>query len=380
MRGEDIVPKLKRESRHHSVPRRPDCALTPQADLVLGLSDFPDPVRSEMTLTYMVQVTNAGPSDSSGTTVTDTLPPEVTFVSSTPGSPTCVHASGTVTCGLGGGAPNSSQTVTIQAIVHPATLGSITSTASAAGNEPDPVSSNDAATETTQAIPLAESELVHGSALWSDLGAVVGLPDQDDYRIGQKPHSSYEVVLDGTSGDVGSGQGPDLQRIGSDGVTVLQSSAAAGAGWSRSLRWENAAASETNGEYVRVRSAGCTSTCGVEAVYRLRAWETTLRVSRFNNSGSQLTLLVVQNPTASSVAGHVYFWSPAGTLLGTHVFTLGAKQALILNTSAVPGVAGQSGTITLSHDGPFGGLVGKAVAVEPATGFTFDSPMESLGR
>jgi hypothetical protein len=176
---------------------------------------------------------------------------------------------------------------------------------------------------------------------------------------------------------VGSGQGPDLQRVGSDGVTVLQSSVPAGAGSSRSLRWENAGPAPVGGEYVRVRSAGCTSTCGVEDVYRLRAWETTLRVSRFNNSGSQVTVLVAQNQTASPAAGHVYFWSPAGTLLGTQALTLGARQTLALNTSAVSGVAGQSGSITLSHDGPFGALAGKAVAVEPATGFTFDSPLES---
>jgi hypothetical protein len=135
-----------------------------------------------------------------------------------------------------------------------------------------------------------------------------------------------------------------------------------------------------NDEYVRVRSAGCTTTCGAEDVYRLRAWQTTLRAPRFNNSASQLTVLVVQNPTGAGVSGHVYFWSPGGTLLGTQVFTLGARQALALNTSTVSGVAGQSGTITVSHDGPFGGLTGKAVAVEPATGFTFDSPLEHSTR
>jgi hypothetical protein len=31
--------------------------------------------------------------------------------------------------------------------------------------------------------------------------------------------------------------------------------------------------------------------------------------------------------------------------------------------------------MTLSHDGPYGSLAGKAVAVEPATGFTFDTAL-----
>jgi len=34
-----------------------------------------------------------------------------------------------------------------------------------------------------------------------------------------------------------------------------------------------------------------------------------------------------------------------------------------------------TGTITVGHDGRYGDLSGKAVALEPATGFSFDSPM-----
>jgi hypothetical protein len=36
---------------------------------------------------------------------------------------------------------------------------------------------------------------------------------------------------------------------------------------------------------------------------------------------------------------------------------------------------GQSGTITVAHDGRYGDLAGKGVALEPSTGFSFDSPM-----
>ena len=31
---------------------------------------------------------------------------------------------------------------------------------------------------------------------------------------------------------------------------------------------------------------------------------------------------------------------------------------------------------TVTHDGPYGGLAGKAVALEPASGFSFDTPLE----
>jgi hypothetical protein len=36
---------------------------------------------------------------------------------------------------------------------------------------------------------------------------------------------------------------------------------------------------------------------------------------------------------------------------------------------------GTSGSITVTHDGSYGALAGKAVALEPATGSSFDSPL-----
>jgi hypothetical protein len=34
-----------------------------------------------------------------------------------------------------------------------------------------------------------------------------------------------------------------------------------------------------------------------------------------------------------------------------------------------------SGSLTVAHDGPYGGLVGKAVTIDSATGASFDTPM-----
>ena len=51
------------------------------------------------------------------------------------------------------------------------------------------------------------------------------------------------------------------------------------------------------------------------------------------------------------------------------------KGLFSLNTSSVLVLQGQSGSVTVAHDGPYGTLSGKAVAVEPATGFTFDTAM-----
>jgi uncharacterized repeat protein (TIGR01451 family) len=354
--------------------------LTPRADLALAKGDAPDPVAQGGTLVYTLLVTNAGPSRSPSAIVTDTLPSEVAFVSSSPGPPTCGHASGVVSCVLGALDPGGSTSVTITVATNPSAT-ALSNTAIVAGGATDPVPANDSDTEPTSVIARADGELTHGTALRADLASLPGgVPDEDRYRIHQQPYASYEVVVDETSGDLGAGSGPLVERLGADGTTVVQTAQPAGAGPSRSLRWENQASSVVTAEVIRVRSASCTTDCGADDVYRLRAYETTYAVARFNNSGSQITVLLLQNPGVTAVSGHAYFWSPSGTLLGTATLALGPHQLAVVNTAAVPGAAGQSGTITVTHDGRYGDLVGKTVALEPATGFSFDSPLVAKPR
>jgi hypothetical protein len=133
-------------------------------------------------------------------------------------------------------------------------------------------------------------------------------------------------------------------------------------------------------EHIRVRSGGCTTTCGAHDVYRIRAYETTYTIPRFNNSGTQITVLILQNPRSHAISGTIYFWNGAGALLGSSAFTLSGKATLVLSTASVSGVAGASGAITIAHDGGYGDLSGKTVALEPATGLSFDSPMEPRTR
>ena len=200
------------------------------------------------------------------------------------------------------------------------------------------------------------------------------MADEDVFRILQRAHASYEVLLDGASGDIGSGSGPLLERLASDASTVLQGSSPAGAGGSRSLRWMNALDTPVADELVRVRSAGCTTTCDAADVYRLSALETTGFIPRFNNSGTQITVLVLQNLGDEAVDVDVRFWSGTGASLGgPPIATLGPRQSYVLNTSTI--APGSSGSITVANTGRYGQLTGKAVAVEPATGFTFDTAM-----
>jgi hypothetical protein len=200
------------------------------------------------------------------------------------------------------------------------------------------------------------------------------------YRLARPPRTSWEVVVDGNSGDTDTGgTGPLVRRLAGDLTTVLQSSTPIGLGSARRLAIVNATAA-TDTDYVEVRSNGCTTNCGTDDVYRIRARETTLSAPRFNNTGGQATVVLLQERAGGTAAGTIWFWSAAGALLGSQPFALTARQNLVLNSTTVAGVAGQGGSITVSHDAPFGGLAGKAVALEPATGFSFDTPLEFRAR
>jgi hypothetical protein len=211
----------------------------------------------------------------------------------------------------------------------------------------------------------AGAELAHGSR------QVRSFDTPDTYGIAQRAFSSYEVVVDEASGDLVP---VGLERIGPDGTTVIQTSVPAGTGQARSLRWENSTGSDVLDQSVRVSSGDCTTNCGVEDTYRVRAYETTLAIPRFNNSGTQVTVLLLQNPTDGPISGTIYFWDAAGAQVASQTFNLPAKNLLVLNTATIPAANGVSGSLSVSHDGRYGELAAKSVALEPATGFSFDSP------
>jgi hypothetical protein len=219
------------------------------------------------------------------------------------------------------------------------------------------------------------SWLIHGTDQTHDLGVLPGpAPDQDWYRMPQAPHASYEVVVEGFTGDVNGPVPPTLERVASDGTTVVQVAATVLGTSPLTMSWQNDAAAYRD-DFVRVRDAACLLSCTPDDQYRIRAYETTYSLPRFNNTGSQATVLILQNPADYGMQGAIWFWSAAGSPLGSQVFAIGPKAALVLPTASVPGASGQSGTITVSHSGRYGDLAGKSVALEPSTGFSFDTPL-----
>jgi hypothetical protein len=221
-------------------------------------------------------------------------------------------------------------------------------------------------------------ELVHGSDETRSLASLPGpVAIAQVWRLRQAPNASYEVVVDAVTGDLGP-DGPALDRLASDG-SVVQSAVADTGGSSRSLRFENRGGAVTD-ERIRVQSRGCVTDCDAGDAFRIRLYETTLQGARFNNSATQVTVAVLQNASELGVGGHMDFWSAGGALLHSEPFALAPKGTLALNTSTLAGLQGQGGSMTISHDGPYGALMGKAVAVEPATGFTFDTALEPRRR
>jgi hypothetical protein len=220
-------------------------------------------------------------------------------------------------------------------------------------------------------IGTSKDELIHDSRETRDLAATA-----QSWRIDQKARSSYEIITDALTGDLGIG-GPDLQLVASDGTTVLQIGTSVSGGDSKSLRIENATAADVTDNTIRVKTeaSGCNPSCDANDTFRIRAYDTTYRVSRFNNNATQVTITIIANPTSDVLIGTLWFWDGAGAFIDSRNVFVQPKGADVFNTSSQASLAGKSGTITFSNNAPYGALTGKAVAVEPATGFTFDTPM-----
>jgi hypothetical protein len=215
-----------------------------------------------------------------------------------------------------------------------------------------------------------ENELIHRTEQRHDLAVRPGpVADVDWYRIVARPYSSYEVVVDETSGDVG----PTLvlDRLSSDGVSLQQtSSGVSSIGYNRTLRWENTTASPAT-HFIRVRSGACTTTCNATAVYRIRSFETTGFIPRFYDHGTIRTVFVVQNPTNATVSGRLYYWhGHDATLLATDPFTLPARGMVAIQPNPAlvapcgPDAQGCTGHVTVGSNAGYGELRAKAAQID----------------
>lgn len=178
------------------------------ADLGIAKSDSPDPVFVGAALTYAIQVTNLGPQEATGVTVTDELPSHATFVSASASSGSCEQKGKRVTCSLGSLAvdPTKANAATVTIQVRPTKAGTITNTATVDSVENDPVAVNDTATVSTQVTAPTQVPSCRGVA-----ATVPGTPGPD--RLVGTPGPDVIVGLRGADAIFGL-SGRDLVCAG----------------------------------------------------------------------------------------------------------------------------------------------------------------------
>ena len=138
------------------------------ADLAVTKVDKTDPVRAGGTITYTVTVTNNGPLDATNVTLVDDLPAEATFVSSSPGVPTCTLVGAQLTCDLGTITNGGSADVVIVLSTTNPTDATLTNTATvSSGDIPDDTPANNTVSITTT---VTTSENVPSLSEWGLIG------------------------------------------------------------------------------------------------------------------------------------------------------------------------------------------------------------------
>ena len=179
----------------------------PSAALHLSMKDQPDPVAAGGTLTYTIDIDNAGPDSATDVTVTDALPPQVVFFSSAPSEGSCTGTT-VVTCDLSTIPSGASAKVSIQ--VSPRGPGVVSNTASVRSNEDDPSPADNEATVETRVAPEGCTIIgTDGDDTLIGTSAdefICGL-DGDDLIL---PYGGADTVLAGSGIDViKASDGPD---------------------------------------------------------------------------------------------------------------------------------------------------------------------------
>jgi uncharacterized repeat protein (TIGR01451 family) len=125
-------------------------AIIRRPDLEVSLSDSSDPVGIGGSFTYHVTVTNHGPSDASGVSVSDTLPAELSFKSSGSSSE-CLAVGHQVTCTVGNLAAGHDVVLAVAVDVDDSLADGtlLSNTVIVSAYEPDPNGGNNSATEGT---------------------------------------------------------------------------------------------------------------------------------------------------------------------------------------------------------------------------------------
>jgi hypothetical protein len=211
-----------------------------------------------------------------------------------------------------------------------------------------------------------------------DVQSIGGAQDIDWIRVLMRPLRSYEVRLSNQRSigdDVIS-----LDRFDFGRTALLQS----GSGWLGPsfstggrwyLRWETDGNASSFAAINSIRIVGSSSS-GANSPYTFSYVDTTLFCPRFNNTNGQVSVLIVQGilEGTNSCALTAHFRNEVGAVLGSQTGIIDADgKVVVISTPSITGVANQKGGAQITHTCGYGNLKAKLVALEPATGFSFDT-------
>jgi hypothetical protein len=240
------------------------------------------------------------------------------------------------------------------------------------------IAGDDTATQTTNILRPGTVQVGH------DLDGTAAAPDQDWMRVVLKQKHSYEAQVSGVywREDLSSLR-PTFDLVAADGTVVAEGRAtnddmiaADGSSVGRTVRF--IAGSNLANQFLRASAPAGVATDNT--TYSVSFYDTTLFVPRWNNTATQTTVLILQNTTSVLVPTNIYFHDTAGVQLAVAVVDVPSRGVQVVATASIAALAGRSGSALVAPVGSPGAIVGKAVALEAATGFTFDTPFVPIQR
>jgi hypothetical protein len=216
------------------------------------------------------------------------------------------------------------------------------------------------------------NEPQRGVTQYHDLQAVGGVADEDWYVLPVSSQRAYQVFVGEVSGDTPIDNADFLELYDATGTTLIATATAAAGATGKVIRFFSGNASN-----FKVRVKGNTNSTAT-ARYGFSWSEGTYYCPRYNQSGTQVSVLIVQNATNGNCGVAVDFYDEAANYLGTAnpAAPLPWGGMWVLPVGSVAGLPGTKGSMRVHSFCSPSGLKIKAVALEPSTGFSFDTICE----
>jgi len=211
------------------------------------------------------------------------------------------------------------------------------------------------------------NELARGEWQQHDLEAIGGVADEDWFVLAVSAFRTHQVFLNQIAGDTPIDNSDFLTLWDATGTTLLQTANASPGATSKVIRWSSDAATSYR---IRVKGGATSSS---NAKYSILYSETTLYCPRYNQTGTQTSVVIIQNTTNASCSMFVSFINETGAFVnGTPANANGAGM-VVLSAGGVASVPGTKGSVQILPNCSPSALKAKVVALEPSTGFSFDT-------